>query len=203
MLGERERIEIARLWERKLRQDALGLPQSERHRNLEPASAEFICALATGIGAKRILEIGGSSGLSTIALAAAARQVSGKVISVEKERQRQEEARQTLYRLDLAPYVEFMLGDAGSVLESLGEFDFVFLDCEKEDYIRFFDMLHVAPGGIVVADNVISHALTSYPAHVRSRPEVESIMLPVGKGLEVTRYKMSSRREPGNHTGSS
>jgi predicted O-methyltransferase YrrM len=200
MLQERERTEIARLWERKLRQDALGLPQSERHRNLEPASAELICALAAGIGAKRILEIGGSSGLSTIALAAAARLVSGKVISFEKERQRQDEARQTIFRLDLSPYVEFVLGDAGAVLETVGQFDFVFIDCEKEDYIRFFDRLHVAPGGIVVADNVISHVLTSYLAHVRSRPEVESITLPVGQGLEVTRFKMSSRRKPGIHT---
>ncbi|MFZ0959692.1 MAG: DUF1442 domain-containing protein [Terriglobia bacterium] len=202
MLKELDRIEIARLWERKLRQDALGLPQSERHRNLEPTSAEFICSLAAGIGGKRILEIGGSSGLSTIALAAAARQVSGKVISLERDRQRQDEARQTLYRLDLAPFVEFNLGDAGLVLASMGEFDFVFIDCEKEDYIRFFDMLNVAPGGIVVADNVISHVMTSYLAHVRSLPEVESITLPIGKGLEVTRFKMSSRREPGEHTGS-
>ncbi len=187
MLDEPERIEIARLWERKLGQDELNLPQAERHRNLEPASAEFICALAEGAGAKRILEIGGSSGLSTIALAAAAREVSGRVISIEKEPNRQDEARQTLSHLELAPYVEFILADAGSVLESVGEFDFVFMDCEKEDYIRFFDMLHVAPGGIVVADNVISHALTSYIAHVRSRTGVESITLPIGKGLEVTR----------------
>ena len=189
MLGERERMEIARLWERRLRQEALGLPRAERHRNLEPASAEFIYALAAGMGAKRILEVGGSSGLSTIALAAAARQVSGKVVSIEKEPQRQAEARQTLSHLDLAPYVEFVLGDAGSVLESVGEFDFVFMDCEKEDYIRFFDMLHVAAGGMVVADNIISHSLTSYVAHVRSRPGVESVTLPVGKGLEVTRFR--------------
>jgi predicted O-methyltransferase YrrM len=188
MLGERERLEIARLWERKLRQDTLGLPQGKRHRNLEPASAEFICALAAGIGARRILEVGGSSGLSTIALAAAARRVSGQVISIEKEPDRQADARQTLSHLDLAQYVEFILGDAGSVLESVGEFDFVFLDCEKEDYIRFFDLLHIAAGGIMVADNIISHALTSYVAHVRSRPGVESITLPVGKGLEVTRF---------------
>jgi predicted O-methyltransferase YrrM len=187
MLGERERIEIARLWERKLRQDALDLPQAARHRNLEPASAEFICALAAGIGAKRILEIGGSSGLSTIALAAAARQVSGKVTSLEKEPHRQAEARQTLAQLDLAPFVEFILGDAVSLLESAGEFDFVLIDCEKEDYIRFFDLLHVRPGGMVVADNVISHSLTSYVAHVRARPGVESLTLPIGKGLEVTR----------------
>jgi hypothetical protein len=41
MLGQRERAAIARLWQRKLEQDARGLPQAERHRNLEPPSAEF------------------------------------------------------------------------------------------------------------------------------------------------------------------
>jgi predicted O-methyltransferase YrrM len=192
MLNERERMEIARLWERKLRQDDLDLPLAERHRNLEPVSAEFISALAAGIGAKRILEIGGSSGSSTIALAAAAREVSGRVTSLEKEPQRQTEARQTISNLGLAPYVEFILGDAASALETAGEFDFVLIDCEKEDYIRFFDMLRVPAGGIVVADNVISHSLTSYIAYVRTRPGVESITLPVGQGLEVTRLRVSS-----------
>jgi predicted O-methyltransferase YrrM len=193
MLGERDRIEIARLWERKLRQDNLNLPLAERHRNLEPASAEFLCALAAGIGAGRILEIGGSSGLSTISLAAAARQVRGQVTSIEKEPQRQAEARQTLAQLDLAPYVKFILGDAASVLESAGEFDLVFIDCEKEDYIRFFDILHVPAGGLVVADNIISHSLTGYVVHVRAQPGVESVTLPIGKGLEVTRFTMPSR----------
>ncbi|HTS71769.1 MAG TPA: DUF1442 domain-containing protein [Terriglobia bacterium] len=196
MLKDPERNEIARLWERKLRQDALGLPQADRHRNLEPASAEFICALAAGVGARRILEVGGSSGLSTIALAAAARQVAGKVTSIEKEPQRQAEARATVAQLGLLPFVDFILGDAASVLQTPGQFDFVFLDCEKEDYIRFFEMLHVAAGGIVVADNIISHALTDYVAHVRSRPDVESITLSVGKGLEVTRFGLHFVRLP-------
>jgi len=196
MLKDPERNEIARLWERKLRQDALGLPQADRHRNLEPASAEFICALAAGVGARRILEVGGSSGLSTIALAAAARQVAGKVTSIEKEPQRQAEARATVAQLGLLPFVDFILGDAASMLQTPGEFDFVFLDCEKKDYIRFFEMLHVAAGGIVVADNIISHALTDYVAHVRSRPDVESITLSVGKGLEVTRFGLHFVRLP-------
>ena len=93
MLGNAERSEIARLWERKLDQDARGLPQAERHRNLEPPSAEFICALAAGVGARRILEIGGSSGISTIALAAAARHTGGRLVSIEIEPPRQAQAR--------------------------------------------------------------------------------------------------------------
>lgn len=80
MLNDRDRLEIARLWKHKLEQDFNRLPPHRRHRNLEPQSAEFLCALAAGIGAKRMIEIGGSSGISTIALAAAARQTGGCVI---------------------------------------------------------------------------------------------------------------------------
>jgi len=79
------------------------------------------------------------------------------------------------------------------VLPTLGEFDVVFIDCEKEDYVRFFDMVHVRPGGIVVADNVISHNLMRYVAHVRSQSAVESMTLPIGKGLEITRIRDRGR----------
>jgi len=189
MLSEKERAEIGRLWARKLEQDERKLPQSQRHRNLEPASAEFICALAAGTGARRLLEIGGSSGISTIALAAAARETGGRLTSIEIEPSRQEEARETLRRHDLAHYVEFISGDAGGFLPSLtGLIDFALIDCEKDDYIRFFDMLPVGRGAIVVADNILSHNLHAYVAHVRSRGSTRSITLPIGKGLEVTVY---------------
>lgn len=188
MLHEAERAAIERLWQRKLDQDARGLPQAERHRNLEPASAEFICALAAGVNAKRMVEIGGSSGISTIALAAAARESGGKLISIEIDPARQAESRETLSGLGLERFVEYRLGDAASLLPDLGEVDFALIDCEKEDYIRFFNMLRVKPGGIVVADNILSHDLKDYVAHVQKRPGAESVTLSVGKGLELTRF---------------
>lgn len=189
LLTDKDRAEISRLWTKKLDQDARGLPQQDRHRNLEPPSAEFLCALAVGANARRILEIGGSSGLSTIALAAAARRTNGRVISIEIEPARQAEAKNCISQLGLAQYVEFVLEDASSVIPHQPDIDLALIDCEKEDYIRFFEMLRMAPGGIVVADNIISHTLTDYVAHIRSRPEVESVTLPIGKGLEVSRYK--------------
>lgn len=187
MLAESERTAIRRLWQRKLDQDLKGLPQTERHRNLEPPSAEFLCALAAGVGARRLVEVGGSSGISTIALARAARETQGRLTSVEIEPSRQAESRETLKRLSLDNFVHYLCDDARNVLPTLGEVDFALIDCEKEDYIRFFDLLKIAPGGIVVADNILSHSLNDYVAHVRSRPGVESITLSVGKGLEVTR----------------
>src|SRR5690242_2346565 len=124
MLSSRDRDEVARLWARKLSQDAQGIPQQDRHRNLEPPSAEFICALAAGVGATRILEIGGSSGISTIALAAAARETGGRVVSIEREPLRQSDARETLSRLGLDIFTDLVLADAASILAGETDLDF-------------------------------------------------------------------------------
>lgn len=189
MLGEPERSAIRRLWAGKLEQDARQLPHSERHRNLEPASAEFLASLAAGLDAKRLLEIGGSSGISTIVLAAAARDTGGKLVSIEIEPIRQAEAKQTIHSLGLSAYVDFILGDAAAALPTLGEMPFVLLDCEKDDYIRFFDMLTLGPGSVVVADNILSHDLSDYVKHVRSRAGVECMTLAIGMGLDITRIR--------------
>jgi predicted O-methyltransferase YrrM len=188
LLRRPEREAIAILWSEKLSQDARGLPKAERHRNLEPPSAEFICALAGGCGARRLLEIGGSSGLSTIALAAAARQAGGRLISIEIEAGRQELARRRLKELGLGDYVEFVLADAGQVLGQYEGLEFVLIDCEKEDYQRFLGLLKLSPGAVVVADNIVSHDLRQYVEAVRGYPGVESVTLPIGKGLEVSRF---------------
>jgi predicted O-methyltransferase YrrM len=187
ILTEAERAAIARLWARKLEQDRRGLAREQRHRNLAPDSAELIAALAAGLGARRLLEIGGSSGLSTVALAAAARATEGRLVTIEIEPLRQAEARDTIAALGLSDRVEFVTGDAAELLPTFGEQDVVLIDCEKEDYVRFFDLLKPAPGCVVVADNILSHDLRDYVAHVRSRPGAESVTLPVGKGLELTR----------------
>lgn len=187
MMTGPQRTEIDRLWTRKTRQDDAGLRMAERHRNLAPASAEFLHSLAMGMGAKAMLENGGSSGISTIALASAAHQTAGRLLSLEIEPTRQAESKETIARLGLSPFVDFRLGDAAATLPQLAHLELVLIDCEKQDYVRFFDMLRMAPGGIVVADNVLSHHLTDYVAHVRSVPGNESITLPIGQGLEITR----------------
>ena len=187
MLNERQRAEIQRLWARKVQQDSTGVPFSERHRNLAPASAEFLSALISGIGAKKIVEIGGSSGISTIALAAAAQQTQGRVVSLEIEPVRQAESKETIAKLGLSDFVDFRLGYAARTLPLSIDLEFVLIDCEKDDYIRFFDMLRLRSGAVVVADNVVSHRLAEYVAHVRSQPGSTSVTLPIGQGLELTR----------------
>jgi predicted O-methyltransferase YrrM len=193
MLHDRERAAIDAIWTVKISQDARDLPQAQRCRNLEPDSAEFVCALAAGSRATSLLEIGGSSGISTIALAAAARATGGRLVSIEIEPQRQAESRRTLGDLGLEGRVDYVLADAGEVLDRYADLQFVLIDCEKEDYVRFFDRLRLAPGAIVVADNILSHDLWDYVRHVRAVAGVESVTLPIGKGLEVSRFAVNAR----------
>ena len=145
MLNESHLAEIQRLWARKVQQDDANVPFAERHRNLAPASAEFLSSLASGVGATSIVEIGGSSGISTIALAAAAQQTQGKLISLEIEPKRQGESKATIAKLGLSDFVDFRLGDASETLPQLSDVEFALIDCEKQDYIRFFDMLRLRP----------------------------------------------------------
>jgi predicted O-methyltransferase YrrM len=192
VLTPSEREAIAAVWSEKLSQDARGLPKSERHRSLEPPSAEFICALAAGCRAQRLLEVGGSTGLSTIALAAAARHTGGRLVSIEIEAARQSLAQQRLADLGLAGYVDFVVADAGQILAQHEGLEFVLIDCEKDDYVRFLGLLRLAPGAVVVADNILSHDLREYVRAVRSCPGVESVTFAIGKGLEVSRFTMGS-----------
>ena len=89
--------------------------------------------------------------------------------------------------IDRSAWVEFVLADAAGVLAVYPDRDFVLIDCEKDDYARFLGMLRLAPGAVVVADNILSHDIADYVAAMRRRPQAEPVTLPIGKGLEITR----------------
>jgi hypothetical protein len=69
-------------------------------------------------------------------------------------------------------------------------FDIVFIDAEKEDYERLFQLARdkVEPGGLFVADNVLSHAdpLAEYSKARQADPTLESVTLPLDRGLELS-----------------
>ena len=152
--------------------------------------------LAKGAGARNILEIGAAYGYSTLWLAEAARKTSGKVFSLEISLPKQEYARSMLGKAGLAKHVEFLVGDARETIPSLsGPFDFVLVDLWKDLYIACFDLFYpkLRPGAIVVADNMLrpqdhlDDAL-KYRRHARSQPMMASVLLPVGSGIEVSRF---------------
>lgn len=152
--------------------------------------------LVRALKPKRILELGTSNGYSTLWLAQAARDCGGRVITIEALAKKQAYARAALEKAGIAGAVEFHDGDALALLPTLaGPFDFVLLDLWKELYGSCLDLFYpkLAPGAVIVADNMIRPASSrataaAYRRAVRAKPEMQSLLLPLGNGLELSRF---------------
>jgi predicted O-methyltransferase YrrM len=160
-----------------------------------PATGQLINLLIKEAESKVILEVGTSYGYSTLWLAEAARETQGRVMTLELHAGKQQYARERMQRAGLADLVDFRLGDATESLANLETpVDFVLLDLWKDLYVPCFKLFHpkLNPGAIVVADNMLfpessrTHA-SAYRQHVRSQADMQSMLLPVGSGLEVSR----------------
>ncbi len=160
-------------------------------RSLHPDAASFLGLLARAAHAHAILEVGTSVGFSTLHLAKAAQETGGHVTTLELLPAKFEAARANLAHAGLSEVVTQHLGDALALLPTLpGPWDLVFLDPEKELYVAAWGLFkdHVRPGGLVVADNLLSHAedLTDYQEAVRADGRFDTVMVPIGLGLEVS-----------------
>jgi predicted O-methyltransferase YrrM len=182
--------------------DTLGPEEAERRIDemllpVGPATGALLNLLAKQAGARRILEVGSSFGYSTVWLAEAARAVGGKVISLELRAEKTQYATAQLERCGLEAYVEFRIGDALASLAALpGPFDLVLIDLWKSLYVPVFALLHpkLAPGALVIADNMIEPASArphaqAYRHAVQVARDMSSVLLPVGNGLELSRYQ--------------
>jgi predicted O-methyltransferase YrrM len=162
-----------------------------------PDTGQLLNLLAKESESKTILEVGSSYGYSTVWLAEAAHATGGKVISLEIHAEKQKHARASVEKAGLGGFVDFRLGDAVESLSKLkGSVDFVLLDLWKNLYVPCFDLFYprLRKGAFVVADNMIypessrPHA-EAYRKHIRKKDGIESVLLPVGSGLELSRYK--------------
>jgi predicted O-methyltransferase YrrM len=171
--------------------DAGEIDRARKMLNITPDTGRLLWILVRARGATRILEVGTSNGYSTIWLADAARETSGRVITLERNPEKIALARANLAEAGLTEYVDLYEGNAADTLVQLsGPFDFVFLDADRPQYLRYFELVfpRLASGGLLVADNVISHAqeLTAYLASVKSHPGLFSMTVPIGKGEEIS-----------------
>ena len=141
---------------------AAGLPAIE----VTPQAAHFLGLLIRMCGARRVLEIGTLGGYSTISLARAVGP-EGRVVTLEFEPRHAEIAAANLSRAGVADRVEIVVGAALETLPGLsGEFDFVFIDADKENnsaYVQWaIDLGH--PGTVIVVDNIIRNGRVLHPA---------------------------------------
>jgi predicted O-methyltransferase YrrM len=159
-----------------------------------PEVGRLMHALIIGRGAKRILELGTSYGYSTAFLADAARQTGGRVYSMDLAANKQQYARTQLEAAGLLPQVEWMLGDATQMLQTLdGPFDFVLVDLWKDLYVPCLELFYgkLAQNAVIVADNMLFPEMVradaeAYRRAVTRKGNLQSVLLPIGNGIELS-----------------
>ncbi len=190
MLDERVRRVLERLEREDADERAQGLPAVQRSRAVAPTTGRFLFALVAPQTDCEVLEIGGSRGYSTIWLAAGVRYLGGRVLSIEREPAKCEAWRRNIAEAGLEEWAELVEGDAFDALPEIDDvFDLCFLDAEKDDYERLFELVRgkLEPGALVVADNVLSHGeLRAYSQARQADPALESVTVPLDRGLELS-----------------
>lgn len=175
--------------------DALQTERTQRYRNIEPESALFLAMQIRVQQSKKILEIGTSTGYSTLWLANAAQETQGQITTLEIEPDRTAQAQQYAQELGLDHVIDFRIGDAQAFLNNnLNHYDFILLDAERDAYVDYWNNLQhmlVPKSGILIVDNVISHAaeVQEFIALVQSDARFITTTLSVGAGLFLVCYR--------------
>ncbi len=172
-----------------------GTPRSQRLRAVTPEVGRFLNLLAKAIAARRVLEVGTSGGYSTLWLADAVRETGGTIITLEIDPAKIERAQKTFIEVGIRDVVTIVPGDARVTMLRLEPgFDFVFLDAEKEVYLDLLNPLVnlLRPGGVLVADNLLSHGdeLAPFREAAERHPELECVLVPIPRGELLCRKRV-------------
>jgi len=103
--------------------------------------------------------------------------------------------------------IEMLIGDAAGIIKVLpGSFDLVFIDADKENYLKYFELVlpKVTPGGYILVDNTLWYGkvldadasldretagIVRFNHYVRAHKGVECILIPLRDGITVIRKK--------------
>jgi caffeoyl-CoA O-methyltransferase len=182
MLDERVRAVLARLEAEERRPPAMPV---------WPTTGRFLFSLVAPQPDCEVLEVGAGRGHSTIWFGAGVRILGGRVVSLERDSEVAADWRRNVADAGLEEWAELIEGDALETLTAVEDvFDVIFLDASKDEYERYFDLARrlVDPGGLVLADNVLSHeeVLGAYSSARQSDPTLVSVTVPLDSGLELT-----------------
>lgn len=168
--------------------DAATNERSRRMLNITRDTGEFLAVLVRATSARRVLEVGTSNGYSTLWLADAAKEIGGRVTTVEFAEEKVGLAAANFARSGLATFIELVHDDAGGLLNRCdpSAYDLIFLDSERTEYPGWWPHLSRAlrRGGLLIVDNATSHPeqMAPFVALVKADPGFATCLVPVGKG---------------------
>lgn len=162
--------------------------------------------LSRMIQPKRILEIGTFTGYSAICLAKGLKD-GGKLHTIEVNDELEWIASKYIEKAGLRDQIVQHIGDACEIIPGLdGCFDFVFVDGDKREYCRYYDLVFdkLCPGGYLLADNILwdgkvveevdrrdgqTIGILEFNTKVKDDPRVSQVILPLRDGLMLIRKK--------------
>lgn len=166
-------------------------PRLQRLRQIPPETGKFLALLAANTPEGAMVEIGTSAGYSTLWIALACMQIGRKVTTYEILPEKVKLAMETFSSAEITDTVNLVSGDALQYLSETNEIAFCFLDAEKEVYAECYEMVipRLVPGGLLVADNAISHKETLQPLLDRALTDerLDALIIRIGKGELVCR----------------
>ena len=156
----------------------------------------------------KILEIGTAVGYSAICFTQFLSE-NGKIDTIEREKDRVEEAKENIKKAEVQEYIQIYEGDAVEILPNLNDkYDMIFIDAAKGKYPFFLQqsLRLLNSDGIIFADNILykGYVMSDYNKHkqrtavrnlreyikeVSENPNLETEILEVGDGLAVSKLK--------------
>ena len=166
----------------------------QRYRNVSTNDGRLLRMLTEVSNAKRVVEIGTSTGESAVCIAMGLRSTGGKLFTHELDPERAKTARESFKRAGVDDLITVIEGDAHETVKQHKEpIDILFLDADKEGYIDYLNKLLplVRPGGLILAHNMVYP--TPDPRYIEAitkNPNLEtSFLLMEGAGIGVTLKK--------------
>ena len=150
--------------------------------NTTIGDAMMLRILVESSEAKRGIEVGSANGFGAINMGIAFERTGGHLYTLEIDPQSVRECRENLKKVGLENTVTCLEGDALKTLPTLkGEFDFVFIDALKSDYLKYLKIIEpkLVPGSVIVGDNVIrsARAMKDFLDYIQNSPDYDTVII--------------------------
>jgi predicted O-methyltransferase YrrM len=170
------------------------MTRGQWHLNVTTREGRVLRQLTEAVGAKRVVEIGTSSGYSTIWLALGARASGGHVFTHEIDPEKVKLARENFKKAGVDDVITIIEGDAHETIKQHKEpIDVVFFDAEKKGYVDYLAQLlpHIRPGGLILGHDM--HRPMPDPLYIEAitkNPKLDtSFLMMESFGISMTTKK--------------
>ena len=179
------------------------IPHDERMLAITKDTGIFYNTILRMQKPKRILEIGTSTGYSSLWFADAVLGLKTKILTIEQSQKKIEMATRNFKSAGVSKIIQIKQGNAKDILNQMLKefrknkskkyFDFIFIDADKEEYRFYFDasLKLLKKGGIIAADNIIyperfQMYIKKYMDYVYTKKNIQTSIIPIGNGQQIS-----------------